>query len=51
MEVVAAGLDDIFPFVEHRPFVCFYDNGCKLRRWFLNHPVLAWAGTRWIIDR
>lgn len=51
MEIVAEGLDEIFPHESYRPSIIFYDNGCGLRRWREANPDPGWMGTRYIVDR
>lgn len=51
MEVVCEGLDLIWPDPLCRPNLMFYDNGCKLRTFRMNHPNASWLMTRYIVDR
>ncbi|CAM9988231.1 unnamed protein product, partial [Ectocarpus sp. 4 AP-2014] len=51
MEIVAEGLDEIFPRESYRSSIIFYDNGYSLRRWREANPDAGWMGTRYIVDR
>ena len=51
MEVVAGCLDSIWDDPASRPEVIFYDKGCALRRYRLNHADDSWLGTRHFVDR
>lgn len=51
MEIVVEGLDIIWGDPSTRPYILFYDNACKLRRYRINHPDLLWAMTRMVVDR
>ena len=51
VEVVAGCLDSIWKDPASRPGLIFYDKGCALRRYLLNHPDDSWLGPRHLVDR
>ena len=51
MEAVAGCLDSIWVDLASWPELIFYDKGCALRGYRLNHPDDSWLRTRHFVDR
>ena len=51
MEVVAGYLDIIWEDPASRPDLIFYNKGCALQRYRLQHPDDSWLGSRHFVGR
>lgn len=51
LQEVDVALNEMFPDVEKRPVVLFYDKACEYHAYLANRGDDSWGGTLLIVDR